>query len=167
MAIYMKVEGSKKIEGPVTTQGFAKQIELTRCDFRASRTVSTASRSEQKRTHAEAFLEEIRVSKAWDATSSSKLFEAVASGTADLKVTITFTSADESGPLTFLVIELEKCAFTFYDLRAEAGETGSQPTEDLAINYTKFTMTPSTVDSDKKPQKGSVVSHDMLTGKTG
>jgi type VI secretion system secreted protein Hcp len=166
MAIYMKIEGAKKIEGPVTTQGFEKQIELTSCDFKASRTISMGSKNEQRRTHAEATLDEIEVEKHWDAVSSSKLFEAVTSGTADFKVTITFTSADENGPLTFLVVELEKVAFSNYDFRADSGEDGTQPTEELKLNYTQVTMTPYTVNSDKKPAKGAVVLHNLTTGKT-
>jgi type VI secretion system secreted protein Hcp len=166
MAIYMLVEGSKKIEGPVTIKGFEKQIELTSCNIEAARSVSMASKSEQRRTHAEAMLDEIRVHKNWDATSSSKLFEAVVTGTADFKVTITFTSADESGPLTYLVLELEKVAFSLYDFHASTGEDGSQPTETLNINYTKITMSPSTVNSDKKPVKGARVSHELTTGTT-
>jgi type VI secretion system secreted protein Hcp len=167
MAIYMKIEGSKKIEGPVTIKNFEKHIELRSFDLGAHRSASIASKSEQKRTHAEASLTEIIVRKWWDATSSPKLFEAVLNGTADYKVTVTFTSADESGPLTFLVIELEKVVFSDYHINASSGGQGGQPDESLSINYTKITVSPSTVNADNKPSNGARVSHDMTTGVTG
>jgi type VI protein secretion system component Hcp len=165
MAIYMKIAGSKPIDGPVTTKGFSGQIELTAFDLDANRAVSMASKSEQRRTHAEAALEEVHVRKMWDAMSSSKLFQAVMVGTADFKVTITFTSADDGSPLNYLVVELDNVTFSHYDIRA-TGKEGSQPEETLTLNFTSITMSPSTVNSDKKPAAGSRVSHDATTGVT-
>src|SRR5947209_2638924 len=77
MAIYLKYDG---VEGNVTTKGFAKQIELTSCQFCSGREMHMAQRSDVNRGHAEPSLSEIVAAKIWDDCASVKLFEDSISG---------------------------------------------------------------------------------------
>jgi type VI protein secretion system component Hcp len=160
MAIYMKLS---TINGPVTQQGFEKQIELTSVNMSAARAIPQNTKNLDNRAIDEVEIAYISVDKQWDGISSAKLFESICQGTTNLTAEISFTSQTNSGSLTYLTIQLTNVGLSVYSCNASGGSSGL-PTESLSLSFTKIEITPYTVGSDKKPVKGGVVQFDLSTG---
>ena len=133
MAIYMKY-GS--IDGPVTTDGFAKWIELGSFQWGVGRGIGTAARGETNREGSEPSISEIVVTKTMD-ISSNKLFADAVGGTMDSKVTIKFTTTAKDKVETFLTYELTDTGLSGYSLSSG----GDKPSESLSLNFTKVMIT--------------------------
>jgi type VI secretion system secreted protein Hcp len=163
MAIYLKLD---KIDGPVTTKGFEKTIELLTFSGGADRHMNQPSRSEKNRGHAEAEVPMINVSKMWDGVSSAKIFESVLKGDMDMTGTISFTNAD-SPPVAYLEIELKNVGISSYILSgSNASAVTEVPNEQMFLSFTDIQITPFTIGSDKKANKGSMVKHSLTSGET-
>jgi type VI protein secretion system component Hcp len=163
MAIYMNLT---TIPGPVTQEGFAKQIELVSVNFSANRDIPQGTKNLDNRAIAEVQIGYINVTKQWDGMSSAKLFESICQGTTNLTATISFTSQNSAGSLTYLTIELTNVGLANYGCSGSGGPGGELPIEGLELSFTKIQITPYTVGSDKKPVKGGVVQFDLSTGAT-
>jgi type VI secretion system secreted protein Hcp len=164
MAIYMKIEGSTKIDGPVTVKGFEKQIELATFNIGGSRHIPQQTKSDQNRSSDEPQVGYANASKQWDGLASAKLFESLVKGVMDMTATVTFTSANDGGPLTYQTVKLTNMGLTSYSMHSTGGPNAGVPSESLTMSFTKIEFTPYTVGSDKKPVKGGVVSFDLPTG---
>lgn len=140
MAIYLKF-GS--VNGPVTTKGFEKWIELDSFQFGVGRSIGTAARGSTNREGAEPHFSEVVVTKPYD-VASVKLIEDGWGGHLDTKADIKFTTTVKDGVQTFLAIELEKCGVSAYSV--SAGSQGN-PTESISINYAKITINHTGMDS--------------------
>jgi type VI secretion system secreted protein Hcp len=133
MAIYMKYGA---IDGPVTTGGFIKWIELNSFQFGVGRGIGSAARSETNREASEPSLSEIVVTKSTD-IASNKLFADAVGGTMDSKVTIKFTTTTKDKVETFLTYELTDTGLSGYSISSG----GDRPSESLSLNFTKVMIT--------------------------
>lgn len=133
MAIYMKY-GS--INGPITTEGYSKWIELESFSFGVGRAIATAQRTEAAREASEPTLSEIVVTKATDVASPKLFVEGVASDLKN-KVQIVFTTTKTKTITEFLSYELTDVGLASYSIGA--GAEGI-PNESLTLNYTKLQM---------------------------
>jgi len=155
MAIYLKLDG---IEGPVTTKGFEKQIEILSFSLGSSRMIGTAARGSINREHSEPVLSEVTLSKNWD-TSSAPLFQDAVAGTMDKKAILAFTTTSKGATEKFLEIELTNVGLSSYQLGG-SGE-GGPPSESISLNFTKVQYTPYAIGVDGKATKGKVVTYDL------
>jgi len=130
MAIYMNYQG---IDGPVTTAGHEKWIELSSFHFGVGRAIGTAQRGQTSREHSEPNLSEITVTKLAD-TSTLKLWHESVAGTMDKTVKIDFTTTTQNKTVTFLTYELSNVGLSGYS----AHSTGDMPQESLSLNFTKI-----------------------------
>lgn len=158
MAIYMKLS---TIEGPVTTKGFEKTIELLSFNVSAHRPLIQPTRSEQNRGNAEATVEMATITKLWSGVDSTKLFQSIMKGDMNITATISFTNAD-SPPVTFLQAVLSNVAIARYSIRGNGNS--EMPVEDIILSFTDIEWTPYTIGSDKKPVKGNMVKYTLPTG---
>jgi type VI secretion system secreted protein Hcp len=152
VAIYMKY-GS--IDGPVTTKGFEKWIELNSFQFGVGRSISTAARSSIGRESSEPSISEITVTKPMD-VSSNGLFQDAVGGDLAADVTIKFTSTTKDGVVTFLTYQLTNTGLSGYS----ASSGGDNPSESLSLNFTKVTITYSGLDP-KTQGKPNTIGYDL------
>ena len=128
--IYMSFEG---VDGPVTTSGFEKCLELDKCEWGFLRPTD-------QRTHAPTGLpqlHEVKITRASDA-ASPLLVQSGLINKAAKKVVISFTATAKDKVSTYFTLELTDCLITSYDLSQEG--TG-KPNETLKLNYTKISYT--------------------------
>lgn len=133
MAIYMKY-GS--INGPITTEGYSKWIELDSFQFGVGRHIASAQRTEESREASEPTLSEITVTKTMDVSSPKLFVEGVASDLKN-KVEIKFTTTKVKTVTDFLSYELSDVGLSNYSV--SAGSEGI-PVEALTLNFTKVQM---------------------------
>ena len=157
MAIYMKF-GS--ITGQVTTEGFKEWIELLSFQFGAGRGVGTGAGGKQREGTAPS-ISEIAISKVYDKASPG-LYQDALAGAFDTKVEIKLTQTTKNKTDTYLSYELSQCGISGYSV----GPGGDNPTESISLNFTKIMVTPSPLDDKGVPQKGAVVTYDLLGMKT-
>src|SRR5690348_8395842 len=103
MAIYLKY-GS--INGPVTTGGYEKWIELESFQWGVGRAIGTAARGALSREHSEPSLSEITVTKRTDVATPKLFLDAVA-GKLDNKVQIDFTTTTKGKIEKYLTFKME------------------------------------------------------------
>jgi type VI secretion system secreted protein Hcp len=154
MAIYMKFDG---IDGQVTTQGFDKWIELESTSIGIHRHTTTGAGG-RSREGAHPEIQEIQVSKHFDKATPKILQESVA-GTFEKKCEIKWTTTTKSKVETYFDVVLTDCGITSY--QQSAGSDGV-PMESLTLNFTKITFSPSPLDVKGQPQKGDVVTYDLM-----
>jgi type VI secretion system secreted protein Hcp len=152
MAIYMKF-GS--IEGPVTTKGFEKWIELNSFQWGIGRGIGSAARSDTGRESSEPSISEVVVTKSMD-ISSNKLFQDASGGDLGAEVTLKFTATTKDTVTTFLTYVLSNTGLSGYSLSSG----GDNPTESLSLNFTKVMITYSGLDP-KTQGKPDTVGYDL------
>lgn len=152
MAIYMKF-GS--VDGQVTTDGFAKWIELHSFQYGVGRGVSSGAGG-AKRESSNPSISEITVTKNFDA-ASAKLYEDSLAGSFDTKVEIKMTSTTKNKVDTFLAYELSQCGISGYSVSSG----GENPTESLSLNFTKIMVSPSPLNDAGSPVAGDKVTYDL------
>jgi type VI secretion system secreted protein Hcp len=133
MAIYMKY-GS--INGPITTEGYSKWIELDSFHFGVGRHIASAQRTEESREASEPTLSEITVTKNMDVSSPKLFIEGVASDLKN-KVEIKFTTTKVKTVTDYLSYELSDVGLSNYGVSSSAEGI---PVETLTLNYTKIQM---------------------------
>jgi type VI secretion system secreted protein Hcp len=133
MAIYMKYGN---INGPVTTQGFEKWIELNSVQWGTHRNIGTAARGSTSREHSEPSISEITVTKLTDVASAKLFLDAVA-GKLDNKVEIKLTTTTKGKVETFLALKMENTGISNYTVSSG----GEMPMESLSLNFTKISNT--------------------------
>ena len=138
MAIYMKF-GS--IDGPVTTKGFEKWIELNSFQWGVGRGVGSAARSSTGRESSEPSISEIVVTKPMD-IASNKLFQDASGGDLSSEVTLKFTATTKDTVTTFLTYKLTDTGLSGYSVSSG----GDNPSESLSLNFTKIMITYSGLD---------------------
>lgn len=131
------------INGPVTTKGFEKWIELSSFQWGSGRAIGSAARGSTSREHSEPSLSEVTVAKLTDVASPKLFLESVA-GKLDNKVTIKFTTTTKGAIDTFLTFELTDCGVSGYSLSSG----GEMPQESISLNFTKISKTFKGLDPD-------------------
>lgn len=131
MAIYLKY-GS--IDGAVTTDGFAKWMEVHSLNLAISRAIGSATRGAYSRESSEPMISEVTITKIMD-LSAAKLFNDAIAGQLDNKVTIKLTTTAKDKVETFLTYELENTGISSYSISSN----GDLPVEALTLNFTKIT----------------------------
>lgn len=131
------------INGPVTTQGFEKWIELNSFQWGSGRAIGSAARGSTSREHSEPSLSEVTVAKLTDVASPKLFLESVA-GKLDNKVTIKFTTTTKGAIDTFLTFELTDCGVSGYSMSSG----GEMPQESISLNFTKISKTFKGLDPD-------------------
>lgn len=154
MAIYMKF-GS--IDGPITTKGFEKWIELQSFQWGVGRGIGSAARSDTGRESSEPSISEITVTKVMD-ISSNKLFQDATGGDLSADVTLKFTATTKDTVTTFLTYVLSNTGISGYSLSSG----GENPSESLSLNFTKVMITYSGLDP-KTQAKPDTVGYDLTT----
>lgn len=154
MAIYMKF-GS--IDGPITTKGFEKWIELQSFQWGVGRGIGSAARSDTGRESSEPSISEITVTKVMD-IASNKLFQDATGGDLSADVTLKFTATTKDTVTTFLTYVLSNTGISGYSLSSG----GENPTESLSLNFTKVMITYSGLDP-KTQAKPDTVGYDLTT----
>jgi|SRR5579863_505214 len=134
MAIYLKFGN---INGPVTTEGFPKWIELQSFKFKATRKIGTGARSAISREHNEPSFDEVEIKKLTD-VASPKLFLDSVAGKLDNKVIIKFTTTTKGKVETYLTFQFEDTGISHYEMFS--GD-GGMPTEILQLNYIRMSKT--------------------------
>ena len=158
MAIYMKFG---KVDGPVTTAGFVKWIELNSFQWAVHRSV-TSGGGGKTRESAAPNISEIVVTKNLD-SSSTKLYQDAVAGTFDTKVEIKLTTTTKDKVETYLAYEFENCGVSSYSMSSG----GDRPTESLSLNFLKVTYMPSPLDKSRQVKKGAVDHYALLKMKAG
>ncbi len=131
------------INGPVTTKGFEKWIELNSFQWGSGRAIGSAARGSTSREHSEPSLSEVTVAKLTD-VASPKLFLELVAGKLDNKVTIKFTTTTKGEVDTFLTFELTDCGVSGYSMSSG----GEMPQESISLNFTKISKTFKGLDPD-------------------
>lgn len=131
------------INGPVSTKGFEKWIELSSFQWGSGRAIGSAARGSTSREHSEPSLSEVTVAKLTDVASPKLFLESVA-GKLDNKVTIKFTTTTKGAIDTFLTFELTDCGVSGYSLSSG----GEMPQESISLNFTKISKTFKGLDPD-------------------
>ncbi len=157
MAIYMKF-GS--VAGQVTTEGFKDWIELSSLQFGVGRCVGSGAGGKQREGTAPS-ISEVTISKVYD-KSSPGLYQDALAGAFDTKVEIKLTTTTKNKTDTYLAYELSKCGISGYSLSSG----GDNPSESISLNFTKVMVTPSPLDEKGVPQKGAIVTYDLMELKT-
>ncbi|GAC1346837.1 MAG: Hcp family type VI secretion system effector [Acetobacteraceae bacterium] len=152
MAIYMKF-GS--VDGQVTTEGFAKWIELHSLQFGVGRAVSSGAGGAQ-REGSNPSISEITVTKVYD-VASPKLYEDALAGSFDTKVDIKLTTTTKNKVDTYLSYELSECGVSGYSISSG----GDNPSESLSLNFTKIMVTPTPLNDKGTPVAGAKVTYDL------
>ncbi len=152
MAIYMKF-GS--IDGPITTKGFEKWIELQSFQWGVGRGIGSAARSDTGRESSEPSISEITVTKSMD-IASNKLFQDAVGGDLSAEVTLKFTATTKDTVTTFLTYVLSNTGLSGYSLSSG----GDNPSESLSLNFTKVMVTYSGLDP-KTQAKPDTVGYDL------
>jgi len=152
MAIYMKF-GS--IDGPITTKGFEKWIELSSFQWGVGRGIGSAARSDTGRESSEPSISEISVTKTMD-IASNKLFQDAVGGDLSADVTLKFTATTKDTVTTFLTYVLSNTGISGYSLSSG----GDNPSESLSLNFTKVMITYSGLDP-KTQAKPDTVGYDL------
>lgn len=129
MAIYMKY-GS--VNGPVTTAGYEKWIELTSCTWNVSRRIDSAARGSTNREKHEPQISEVSVQKRVD-TSSPKMFTDAVAGQLNSTVIIKYTTTTKDTVVDYMTLELSNAGLSNYQFLDD--------TEIMNINFTKILMT--------------------------
>lgn len=158
MSIYMKFG---KVDGPVTTTGFIKWIELDSFQWAVHRAVSSGVGGKTRESSAPN-ISEIVVTKKLD-SASPKLYQDAVAGTFDTKVEIKLTTTTKDKIETYLAYEFENCGVSSYSMSSG----GDRPMESLSLNFLKVTYTPSPLDKSGQVKKGDVVYYDLLKMKAG
>jgi type VI secretion system secreted protein Hcp len=156
VAIYMKFGD---VKGQVTTEGFKEWIELYSFQYGVGRGVSSGAGG-ARREGSNPSISEITVTKAYD-KASPKLYEDALAGAFNTKVEIKMTSTTKDKVDTYLAYELTNCGISGYS----ASSGGDVPSESLSLNFSKIMVTPSPLDDKGVPQKGDIVTYDLLTMK--
>jgi type VI secretion system secreted protein Hcp len=129
------------IEGPVTTKGFEKWIELDSFTWGVMRAIRSAARGATSREGTEPMISQITVSKRMD-VASNKLFQDATGGDLSADVTLTFTTTTKDTITTFLTYVLSNTGVSRYSVSSG----GQNPMDTLRLNGTKVMITYSGLD---------------------
>jgi len=159
MAIYMKFG---HIDGQVTTEGFAKWIELNNVNMGIHRTTKTPTGG-RFREASNPQISEIHISKSFDKATPQILQQSVAGAFAN-RVDIRWTTTTKSKVDTFFEVQLEDCGITGYE--QSSGRDGAPPQENITLNFSKTTFRASPLDNKGQPETAPIVGYDLLMMKT-
>lgn len=155
MAIYMKFGD---IKGDVTTDGYKEWISLNSAQLGAGRGIASAKGTGANREASEPSISEIVVTKDWDASSSSELFQEAVSGELSRAVEIHYTTTSSKKQEPFLIVKLKDCGISSFS--SSSGGEG-RPGESLSLNFAHIEIIPKKVAEGLKSTDGTKVSFDL------
>ena len=150
MGLYIKADG---IEGESTDSSHKSWILADSASLPVFRSIPSGA-VDQQRTKGETQLGDISVVRQLD-KSSPKLFEAVASGKFNKKVTLEFTTQTGGKNETYLKMDLENVIFSGYSVSGNSSGD-PMPSESVSMNATKITYTYTEFDNKTGSKKGNV-----------
>lgn len=130
-SMYMFYDG---IEGPVTTSGLEKWIELTSFKWGFEREANKALDGSSSWARPPS-VREVTVTKRSDKTSTALIQKGLASEAAQA-VKFKFTSTAKDKVATFMSFELSKCIVSSFEIVCTEGI----PEEKLSLNFTKIVV---------------------------
>ena len=160
MPIYMKYEG---VDGSVTTAGHEKWIELESCQLGVNRHITNATGRGTNREGSVPAVSEIVVTKNQE-NATPGLFRMSLDGEGR-KVKIDFCKTDKDKFEPYLQMELEHTLLSSFSISGHGGDGHSRPTESLALNFTKITLTAIVMDAANKTGKAVRTTWDAALGK--
>ena len=146
MAIYIKYT-NPAINGDVTTQGFAQQIEISSFQWGVGRGIGSPTGASGNREASTPSVSEITVTKNLDNASGNLLKEALGSG-GKATLVISFVRTDgTTGADVYMEITLSDTMISGYSLSSG----GDKPSESLSFNFVKIEVkfTPMKADGSK------------------
>jgi type VI secretion system secreted protein Hcp len=155
----MQVEG---VTGGAEEAGHTAWMLLRSFDWGLGRRVGSPKSKAKDREGAEAFVNEITVSKEQDGSSAGLLRLALWGKAKKATVEFVRTGSNDRA-FTYMKFDLENVLFSKYSVASG----GDRPTESLALNFTKVTYRND--DSDVKNEGGPPdrFEYDLATGKGG
>ena len=146
MAIYIKYT-NPAINGDVTTQGFAQQIEISSFQWGVGRGIGSPTGASGNREASTPSVSEITVTKNLDNASGNLLKEALGSG-GKATLVISFVRTDgTTGADVYLEVTLTDTMISGYSISSG----GDKPSESLSFNFVKIEVkfTPMKADGSK------------------
>lgn len=150
MGLYVQVDG---IEGESTDSNHQKWILADSASLPVFRSIPSGA-VDQQRTKGETQLGDISIVRQLD-KSSPKLFEAVAAGKFNKKVTMEFTTQTGGKNETYLKLVCENVIFSGYSVSGNSSGD-PMPSEQVSMNCTKITYTYTEYDNKTGSKKGNV-----------
>lgn len=142
MPLYMKYED---IDGDVTTEGYAKWIEVHSLTWGARREIEMPINKSADREALLPAVSEITLTKSMD-VSSATLFEEAVGGDMDRTVNIALCSVRNKEMVELARYTLYNTAVSGYSFSAN-GET---PVENISLNFTQIEIKYTTLNRDPK-----------------
>jgi type VI secretion system secreted protein Hcp len=130
-SIYMSYDG---VDGPVTTTGFEKSIEVTSFKWRFEREGNKALDGSSSWARPPS-VHEVTVTKPSDKTTAVLIQKGLTGDKSAVKFRFTSTAKDKVA--AYMVFELSECIISNFEI-ASAGEI---PEETLSLNFTKVVVT--------------------------
>jgi type VI secretion system secreted protein Hcp len=158
--IFMKIDG---IDGDATEENHKKWIEVTLFELEGMRAMDTKVGYGGRREASLAELKDLHIVKHLDSASPKLLVESLA-GKDGKKVDIHFVTA-ASPAMTYLEIKLENVLVSGYHLLS-GEEAGSEPQENVELNFTKIEYKYTPRDALNKPGSPVATSFDVAAGKS-
>lgn len=158
MAIYMKYGN---INGPVTTTGYDKYIELHSFQWGVGRGVTMAHGTKQGRESSLPSLSEVTVSKLMDASSADLLKTALKGDAQEVTLKFTRTDTSGSGGNDYLSIKMKDVILSGYSVSSG----GDMPSESLSLNYAEIEFTETPMDDTGKAGTPVKVGFNLATMK--
>jgi type VI secretion system secreted protein Hcp len=158
MAIYMKYG---RIDGQVTTDAFAKWIELESFQWGVQRATKLPSGGMSKRESSNPQISEITVTKLFDKSSVGIIQQAVA-GAYDPKAQIVWTTTTKTKVETYLTVELESCAITSFETDSNGRSDSGPPRETLKLNFSRIMWRTSLLNSKGQQEISGTFGYDLM-----
>lgn len=160
----------QSIEGPVTTKGYEKQIQLESIDFEIKRDLHTRVGNTSSREGSLPQLGKFIVKKFVDKTSPD-FFKYSASGKPFPKVTINFTTTGSS-PETYLMYELSEVIMSSYEISEDDlfqlinpdTKLPQKAIEVISLDFTQMQQSFVQYDASGNPQPSNKVLWNVSTG---
>jgi type VI secretion system secreted protein Hcp len=155
MAIYMKYS-TPDINGGVTTQGYANQIEINSFQFGIGRGVGSPTGGSTNREASTPSVSEITLTKVLDEASGGLIKEAY-SGAGKATVVLSFVRTDGGGGVSYLEYTLSDVMLSGYSISSG----GDKPSESISLNFVKIETKIIPQNKDGTPGTAYPVTYDL------
>ena len=160
MPIYMKYDG---VDGAVTAAGFEKWIELDSCQLGVNRAIASGARG--NRESSTPSFSDITVTKPQDKASTGLFTASLFGEGKKVNIAFTKTSTDGATQQKFLELTLENTLISTFSMSGHGGDASQQPSEMLALNFTKIEWKHTETDMKNKAATPAIASWDLASGK--
>lgn len=158
MAIYLEYDG---IKGNVTASGYEGCIAINSVNFGINRGISMVVGHLSNREISRPVITEVTLGKIVDGSVVAFFKEAV-SGSESKNVIIKFIHTGENKVREYMSYVLENCLVSSYMIVAK---DGSEPTETIALSFSRVMVSYIDYDSKNKPGNPQHVGYDLVAAK--